>query len=270
MAANDPQWSFEASDIPVDPAYHFGTLDNGLRYILRQNGTPEGTALVRLHIGSGSLDETENEQGLAHFLEHMAFNGSTNVAEGEMVKLLEREGLAFGADTNATTSFETTVYKLNLPRNDVDLLDTALMLMRETASELLIDQEAVDRERGVILSERRDRRNYAYKEIEDRFAFVAPGARYLDRFPIGELEVLKSATAEELRSFYNRTYVPSNAVVVVVGDFTIEEMEAAVHRRFDDWAGALIRFSRRQGRSTLPALARPISISTMLSTSACS
>src|SRR3546814_18026972 len=102
-----------------------------MRYILRENATPAGTALVRLHIGSGSLDEEERERGLAHFLEHMAFNGSTNVPEGEMVKLLAREGLAFGAGTNASTGFESTVYMLNLPRNDADLLDTALKLMRE-------------------------------------------------------------------------------------------------------------------------------------------
>src|SRR3546814_6756420 len=88
---SDPIWAFEESDIPVDPAYRFGVLDNGMRYILRENATPAGTALVRLHIGSGSLDEEERERGLAHFLEHMAFNGSTNVPEGEMVKLLARE-----------------------------------------------------------------------------------------------------------------------------------------------------------------------------------
>src|SRR3546814_10817121 len=94
----------------------------------------------------------------------MAFNGSTNVPEGEMVKLLAREGLAFGAGTNAATGFESTVYMLNLPRNDAALLETALKLMRETASELTIDQAAVDRERGVVLAERRERRNFAYKE----------------------------------------------------------------------------------------------------------
>ena len=120
-APAEPIWAFEASDIPVDPAYRFGVLDNRMRYILRQNTTPEGTAMVRLHIGSGSLDENEYERGLAHFLEHMAFNGSKQVPEGEMIKLLEREGLAFGADTNASTGLEQTVYRLDLPRNDESL-----------------------------------------------------------------------------------------------------------------------------------------------------
>ncbi|WP_428028215.1 M16 family metallopeptidase [Altererythrobacter sp.] len=236
--AEKPLWAFEDSDIPVDPAFRFGVLDNGMRYILRENATPEGTALVRLHIGSGSLDETDKERGLAHFLEHMAFNGSRRIPEGEMVKLLEREGLAFGADTNASTSFEQTVYKLNLPRNNEELLDTALMLMRETASELSISQEAVDRERGVILSERRDRRNFAYKEIEDRLAFTVPGARYADRLPIGVIEVLEHANADDIRAFYRRTYVPANAVVVIVGDYPLTEMEAKVRRWFGDWEAA--------------------------------
>lgn len=238
-AANtEPLWAFEDSDIPVDPAFRFGVLENGMRYILRQNATPERTALVRLHIGSGALDETDSERGLAHFIEHMAFNGSTRIPEGEMIKLLEREGLAFGADTNASTGFETTVYKLNLPRNDLALLDTALMLMRETASELTIAPEAVDRERGVVLAERRDRRNFAFKETEDQFAFLAPGARFVDRFPIGTVDVLEHASAEELRALYRRIYVPANAVLVIVGDFPPEAMEAAVHKYFDSWQAA--------------------------------
>ncbi|MBP6554799.1 MAG: insulinase family protein, partial [Novosphingobium sp.] len=105
-AAPEPGWAFEKSDVPVDPGYRFGKLPNGMRYVIRQNATPKGTALVRMQIDAGSLDEAENERGYAHYVEHMAFNGSTNVPEGEMVKLLERHGLAFGADTNASTGFE--------------------------------------------------------------------------------------------------------------------------------------------------------------------
>ena len=159
-AAPAPVWAFEASDVQVDPGYTFGQLGNGMRYIIRSNATPEGTALVRLRVDSGSLAEREDERGLSHYLEHMAFNGSKGIPEGEMVKLLEREGLAFGADTNASTGFESITYMLNLPRNEPALLDTALMLMRETASELTIAQEAVERERGVILAERRDRAGF--------------------------------------------------------------------------------------------------------------
>ena len=240
-----PAWAFDSSDLPLDPDYVFGTLDNGMRYVIRENGTPEGTGLVRLRIGSGSLAERDDEQGLAHFVEHMAFNGSSNIPEGEMIKLLEREGLAFGADTNAATGLETTTYLLDLPRNDSALLDTALMIMRETASELTIAPDAVERERGVILAERRDRRNFAQGELEDRLAFTTPDARFRQRLPIGTLEVLENAPASTLRRFYEREYVPSNAVLVVVGDFDAGLVEQAIRDRFADWRSA-------------PAVAEPV------------
>jgi zinc protease len=231
-------WAFEASDVPLDPGYTFGQLDNGMRYVIRRNATPEGTALVRLRIASGSLEEREGERGLSHYLEHMAFNGSAGIPEGEMIKLLEREGLAFGADTNASTGFESITYMLNLPRNDEALLGTALMLMRETASELTIAQDAVARERGVILAERRDRAGFQQRNFEDNVAFLAPGARYAERLPIGTLPVLEGATADQIRALYARTYTPANAVLVVVGDYPADAVEAAIRARFADWAPA--------------------------------
>jgi len=237
-AASQPTWTFEGSDVPVDPEFRFGALPNGMRYVLRENHTPDGTVMVRLRIGSGSLEERDEERGLAHYLEHMAFNGSTNVPEGEMVKLLEREGLAFGADTNASTGFETTTYKLDLPRNDPKLIDTALKIMRETASELTISPQAVDRERGVILAEKRDRTNYALKETEDEWAFTSPGARYAQRLPIGTDATLKGADAAKLRSFYERAYVPANAVLIVVGAIDVPAVENAIRTRFGDWEPA--------------------------------
>lgn len=234
--APHPVWPFEASDVPVDPGYTFGRLENGMRYIIRQNATPAGTALVRMRIDSGALEETDTERGLSHYLEHMAFNGSTGIPEGEMIKLLEREGLAFGADTNASTGFEAVTYMLNLPRNDEALLGTALMLMRETASELTIAQEAVERERGVILAERRDRAGFQQRNYEDNAAFLAPGARYTERLPIGTIDVLENATAAQIRALYHRTYTPSNTVLVVVGDFPPAVVEAAIREHFTNWA----------------------------------
>lgn len=230
-----PVWPFEASDVPLDTGYTFGKLDNGLRYIIRRNATPAGTAMVRMRIDSGALEETDSERGLSHFLEHMAFNGSKGIPEGEMVKLLEREGLAFGADTNASTGFDAITYMLNLPRNDEALLGTALELMRETASELTISEDAVARERGVVLAERRDRAGYQQRNFEDNVAFLAPGARYGSRIPIGTLEVLEGAKAAQIRALYERAYTPANTVLVVVGDFPVEVMEAAIRARFADW-----------------------------------
>ena len=235
--AAPPAWAFEKSDVPVDPAFTFGRLPNGMRYVLRENHTPEGTVLVRLRIGSGSLEETDEERGLAHFLEHMAFNGSTHVPEGEMIKLLERKGLAFGADTNASTGFEATTYKLDLPRSDPKLVDTALMLMRETASELTLSPEAIDRERGVVLAEKRDRTTYALKETEDEWAFIAPDARYPARLPAGSEATLLAADATRIRGFYRRAYVPANAVLIVVGDIDVAATEKAIAARFGDWSG---------------------------------
>ncbi len=233
-----PVWAFQASDIPVDPAYRFGRLANGMRYVIRHNETPKATGAVRLEVAAGSLDETDSERGFAHFVEHMAFNGSTHVPEGEMVRLLEREGLAFGADTNAQTSFEQTTYLLDLPRADPALLGTALMLMRETASELLFDPRAVTRERGVILSEMRDRNSWQFRNLEAQLAFLTPGARYAERLAIGKTETLNAATAESLKAFWQRNYVPSKATLIVVGDFDTDAAEAAIKAQFDSWQPA--------------------------------
>lgn len=238
VVAPEHEWPFAKSDLPPDPAYRFGRLDNGMRYIIRPNGTPAGQAMVQFWVDAGSIAETDEELGYAHFIEHMAFNGSTRVSEGEMVRLLEREGLAFGADTNASTSFDVTVYKLDLPRNEPGLLDTALMLMRETASELTFTAEAVEREKGVILSERRVRDTYAMRNLVDGLQFQYPGARFPDRLPIGTVETLQTATPEKLRALYQRLYRPENTAVIVVGEFDPDLVEAAIRKHFASWQPA--------------------------------
>ncbi|MXP31775.1 M16 family metallopeptidase [Parerythrobacter jejuensis] len=230
-----PTWAFEESDLAAEDGYVFGQLDNGMRYVIRQNATPEGTGLVRMEVGAGRLDERDNERGLAHFVEHMAFNGSTNVPEGEMVKLLERLGLAFGADTNAATAFDYTQYRLDLPNNDPELLGTALMLMRETASELLFDVDAVERERGVLLAERRDRTTFARLNAADQIDFFVPGSQLANRFPVIDREDIGTADAATLKGFWERNYIPEKTTLVVVGDFDPAAVEAAIRERFGDW-----------------------------------
>ncbi len=236
--APEPAWAFEKSDVPVDPGYRFGRLPNGMRYVIRQNATPKGTALVRMQIDAGSLDESDDERGYAHYVEHMAFNGSTNVPEGEMVALLERHGLAFGADTNASTGFEHTVYKLDLPKNDPALLDIALMLMRETASELSFNPGAVDRERGVVQAEMRDRNTFALRNVEDSLNFALPGSRVAKRLPIGTPESLAGASAEGLKAFWAREYVPAHTTLYVIGDFDPDLVETKIKDRFASWKAA--------------------------------
>ncbi|HWU01243.1 MAG TPA: insulinase family protein, partial [Novosphingobium sp.] len=233
--AQTPVWGIEGSDLPRDPAFRLGRLANGMRYIIRHNETPKGQVVIRLRFDVGSLDEGDDQRGYAHFVEHMAFEGSTHVPAGEMVRLLERNGLAFGADTNAFTSFETTTYHLDLPRNDAALVETALMLMRETAGELTFDPAAVDRERGVIQAEKRDRDNWSYRETVDRMGFLLPQSRVMQRWPIGTPESLNGATAQGLRAFWAAHYVPSRATLVVVGDIDPVRIEADIARRFGNW-----------------------------------
>ena len=151
----EPVWPQDVSDVRPDPGVKYGVLPNGLRYAIMRNTQPAGIASIRLRIDAGSMGESDNIVGLAHFLEHMAFNGSDHVPEGDLVKLLQRTGLAFGPDINASTSFGETLYMLDLPQTDEKTVDTGLFIMRETASHLLLEQGAVDRERGVILSESR-------------------------------------------------------------------------------------------------------------------
>jgi zinc protease len=228
-------WPQTASDIAPDPNVRFGTLANGMRYALLKNATPTGQAAIRLRFDAGSLMETDAQQGLAHFLEHMAFNGSKNVAEGEMVKILERHGLSFGADTNASTDFTQTIYKLDLPKTDDDTVDTSLMLMRETASELTISQEAVDRERGILLSEERSRDSPGFRVFKQSFSFFLKDQLAPRRLPIGQAEVLKTASRDLIADFYSKYYRPERAVLVVVGDFDLDAMEGKIKARFGDW-----------------------------------
>jgi zinc protease len=230
-------WNFAASDVPVDPNIVFGVLPNGMKYALLKNSTPKDSVVLRMRFAVGSFAEADDQRGLAHFLEHMAFNGSTNVPEGEMIKLLERKGLAFGADTNASTGFDETVYKLDLPGASDDLIDTGLMLMRETGGELTIDPAAVDRERGIILSERRARDTYQLRSLVDQLDFQMKGMTVASRIPVGTEEVIKTAPAARLRDLYDRYYRPERATLVMVGDFDPVAVEAKIKARFSDWKG---------------------------------
>jgi zinc protease len=232
------EWAQARSDVAPDPDVRFGALSNGMRYAIRRQVTPPGQAALRLRFDAGSMMETDQQSGLAHFLEHMAFDGSKAVPEGEMIKILERHGLAFGADTNASTEFEQTQYKLDLPRTDDDTVDTSLMLLREAAGNLTLDPGAVDRERGVVLSEERVRDSPQYRIYKARLGFMLKDQLPPERLPIGRVEVLKSAAASQIADFYHRYYRPDRAVLVAVGDFDPDAMEAKIKARFSDWRPA--------------------------------
>lgn len=230
--AGQPQ---EISDLVADPAVRYGQLDNGLRYAIMTNETPPNVASVRMVFNMGSLGEADDQRGVAHFIEHMAFNGSTHVAEGEMVPLLERFGLQFGPDTNAFTGPDTVGYQLDLPEADTESIDTALFLMRETASELLFDPEAIDRERGVVLSEERFRNTAIRRWSTALQRFQLPDSLIPERDPIGTVETLETVQRDRFVDYYENFYVPQRGMVVVVGAIDPDAVEAKIHEVFGDW-----------------------------------
>jgi zinc protease len=230
-------WPHEASDLRADPNVRFGVLENGMRYAIMRNATPVNNASLRLRIDAGSLHEDEGQRGLAHFIEHMTLNETANVPEGEMIRILERHGLQFGPDTNAFTSFEQTVYMLDLPRTSDDTVDTALFLMREVAGEATMRTEAIDRERGVILSEERTRATPPYRMVVNELGFLFRDDLLPERLPIGLTEVIANAPRERFVEFYEGYYRPERATLIAVGDFDVDELEEKIRARFSDWRG---------------------------------
>lgn len=229
-------WPHDIADLKPDASVRYGVLANGMRYAILRNTQPAGVVALRLRVAAGALQETDEQRGLAHFLEHMAFNGSKNVPEGEMIKILERKGLAFGPDTNAYTSFGETVYMLDLPKNDASTVDTGLMLMRETADRLTISEEAVQREKGVILSEERARDTPEFRATKARFGFWLKGQRLPERFPIGTIETIKAADSAKITDYYRKYYRPERAMFVISGDVDVAEVEAKIRTQFSDWS----------------------------------
>lgn len=223
------------SDLVVETAIEYGRLPNGLRYAVMSNETPSNTATLLMRFDTGSVNEEDGQEGLAHFLEHMAFNGSKNIPEGEMIKRLEKFGLAFGADTNASTSFDETIYQLELPEVNDEILDETLMIMRETASNLTLDPEAIDRERGVILAEKRARTSPAYHASIASLKFYLEGSLFPDRIPIGTEKSIQSVTPENFRDFYKGYYHPDETFIVLVGDFETDYAAGKIEEFFADW-----------------------------------
>ena len=230
---NDDAWPQEQSDLKPDPSAVFGRLDNGVRYVLMPNDRPKDRVSLRLLVAAGSLMETPDQRGLAHFLEHMAFKGSQNLPAGDLVQYLERLGMAFGADTNARTSFESTVYQLELPNNTPELIGKSLMVMRETADRLLLLQSEIDKERGVILSERRLRDTPDYRGYVANLSFMLPDTLIIQRFPIGEEEVISQAPRDRFVEFYRTWYRPERLTLVAVGNFDPKQLEQSIRSRFE-------------------------------------
>ena len=235
QTAPSAPWPQAVSDIPADSNVRFGSLPNGMRYAILRNATPPGQASLRLRIAAGSLMENDDQQGLAHFMEHMAFNGTTNIPENELLRILERLGLAFGADTNAQTGFDQTFYQLELPRTNDETVDTALRIMREQVSEALMNPEDIDGERNVIIGEERTRNTPGLRSAKAQFALLASGQRLASRLPIGDMDIIRTAPRERFVEFYQAYYRPSRATLLAVGDFDVDQMEAKIRGAFESW-----------------------------------
>lgn len=219
LATGPGRFPHEASDLPVDPEVRWGRLNNGLRYMIRASHEPKDRASLRLAVTAGSLNETEDQRGLAHFLEHLAFNGSTHFAPGTLVEYFQRLGMSFGGDTNAFTSFDRTEYQLELPDTKPETLDQAFTLFADYGGGLLLQPQSIEKERGIILSEQRARDSVGYRESVDELKFLLPHARLPERMPIGLTDVIEHAQRDRFVDFYQAWYRPENIIVVVVGDF---------------------------------------------------
>ncbi len=217
------RWAHVGSDLRPDARADFGALANGLRFVVLPNAEPPGRVSLRLYIDAGSLHEQEDERGLAHFLEHMAFNGTRNFPSGQMVEYFQRLGMAFGADTNAHTSFRETVYKLELPPGpdgrapEAGTLLDGLRLLRDVGDGMLIEPSEVEKERGIILSEKLARQTTLFRIMEEGLKFQLPDHLISSRLPIGLDAVISMAPAERLVGFYRRYYTPDRMVLVAVG-----------------------------------------------------
>ncbi|MDW7773398.1 MAG: insulinase family protein [Desulfobulbaceae bacterium] len=225
-------WPHEVSDLEPDPQIIFGRLDNGFRYLILENKEPKNRAGLYLNIQAGSLNEKDKQRGLAHFLEHMLFNGTANYPPGELIRYFQSIGMSFGADTNAMTNFMDTVYNVILPTGNRQHLDEGLLVMADYARRALLLEQEVDRERGIILAEKRTRDSAGYRLYEKKTQFHFAGTRVTDRMPIGTEETLEEADAEILRDFYNTWYRPENTILVIVGDVDPETVKELVVKHF--------------------------------------
>jgi zinc protease len=218
--------------MPIEAAVRSGRLDNGLTFYVRQNTRPEHRAVLRLVVNAGSVLEDEDQLGLAHFLEHMAFNGTESFEKQEIIDYLERIGMQFGADINAYTSFDETVYMLEVPTDSADMLDTGLRILEEWAHAITLDSLEVDKERGVVLEEWRLGQGAGARIRDQQFPVLFQGSLYAERLPIGDPEVLENFELESLERFYRDWYRPDLMAVIAVGDFDPDRMVQSIRDKF--------------------------------------
>jgi zinc protease len=238
-----------AAPVGLDSAVVTGKLANGVTYFVRENKKPEKRVELRLAIQAGSVLEDDDQRGLAHLLEHMAFNGTKDFKKHELIDYLESIGMSFGADLNAFTSFDKTVYMLQVP-SDAEKVSKGIQILRNWADSLLLEGSEIDKERGVVIEEWRLRRGADQRMMDQQFPLLFHGSKYAQRLPIGTKEVLDTFTHERVRDFYKAWYRPDVLAVIAVGDFPADQLKAAIETQF----GAI---PTPQKPTLIPAVAVP-------------
>ncbi|MHC4953554.1 MAG: M16 family metallopeptidase, partial [Planctomycetota bacterium] len=221
--------------LPVDPSITMGSLPNGMHYWIRPNKTPPGKVSLLLHFSSGSLNENDNQRGLAHFLEHMAFNGSENFPAGEMVTFFESLGMKFGQHQNAFTSFDQTTYMMHLPDTKKETLEKVFTYFADVGWRLTLADAELNKERGVILEEKRARKGAGQRVMEKALPIVAPDSRLSVRIPIGLESVIKEAPRERFVEYYTKWYRPEHATLIVCGDVDPAAITPLIDKAFSAW-----------------------------------
>ncbi len=230
-------WLYKGSDLTRDANWKFGTLPNGLRFAVRKNGVPPGQVSVRVRIDAGSLNETDDERGYAHFIEHLSFRGSRYVPDGEAKRVWQRFGATFGSDTNAQTTPTETTFKLDLPSATETGLDESLKIMSGMMEQPVITDAAVAAERPVVLAEQREQPGPQVRYGDAIRKTLFAGQRLADRSPIGNISTLQAATGASVKAFHDRWYRPENAVVIISGDMDPALFGRLIVKNFAAWKG---------------------------------
>lgn len=247
MAAVTDVSAQQMPNVPLDPAVKVGVLPNGLTYYIRHNEWPEKRCDFYIAQKVGSIQEEENQRGLAHFLEHMCFNGTTHFPGDALKQYLERIGVKFGENLNAYTSFDETVYNINnVNVETAGAIDSCLLILHDWSHDLLLEDKEIDKERGVINEEWRMRRSAMMRMQEAAFKDLFVGSRYADRMPIGTMDIVMNFPYEDLRSYYRRWYRPDLQGLVIVGDVNPDEIEQKIKDMFADIAPAAADAAKRE------------------------
>ncbi|MBC7913231.1 MAG: insulinase family protein, partial [Pyrinomonadaceae bacterium] len=222
------------AELPLDPAIRTGKLTNGFTYYIRKNIEPKNRAQLYLAVKVGSILENEDQRGLAHFMEHMGFNGTKNFPKNELVNYLQKAGVRFGADLNAYTSFDETVYMLPIPTDDPELFKNGMQILRDWAQDASLDPTELEKERGVVLEEKRLGKG-AQERMQNKYLpVIFNNSRYSNRLPIGTEEVLSGFKAETIKQFYQDWYRPDLQALIVVGDIDVNQVEQMIKAKFSD------------------------------------